>query len=114
VKTGPRRWADNGTKTIQGYSLNLNTADYTTRAILGSYGGEFEDSCLLSCCAIALKMEAPSASETSVNFYCTTWRNNTEDGHLYYIYIYIYIYIFSDQFHSDKCRSNAAPLVQQS
>jgi hypothetical protein len=28
-------------------------------------------------------MEAASASETSVNFYQTTRRNNPEDGHLY-------------------------------
>jgi hypothetical protein len=27
-------------------------------------------------------MEAASTSETSVNFYQTTWRNNTEDSHL--------------------------------
>jgi hypothetical protein len=27
-------------------------------------------------------MEAASTSETSVNFYQTTWRNNPEDSHL--------------------------------
>jgi hypothetical protein len=31
---------------------------------------------------IALMMEASSTSETSVNFYQTTRRNNTEDSHL--------------------------------
>jgi hypothetical protein len=31
---------------------------------------------------IALKMEAASTSETSVNFYQTTWRNNPEDSHI--------------------------------
>jgi hypothetical protein len=31
---------------------------------------------------IALMMEAVSTSETSVNFYHTTQRNNTEDSHL--------------------------------
>jgi hypothetical protein len=34
-------------------------------------------------CAIALMMEAASTSETSVNFYQTTRRNNPEDSHLY-------------------------------
>jgi hypothetical protein len=29
-----------------------------------------------------LMMEAASTSETSVNFYQTTWRNNPEDSHL--------------------------------
>jgi hypothetical protein len=33
--------------------------------------------------AIALMMEAASTSETSVNFYQTTWRNNPEDSHLH-------------------------------
>jgi hypothetical protein len=32
--------------------------------------------------AIALMMEAASTSETSVNFYQTTRRNNPEDSHL--------------------------------
>jgi hypothetical protein len=31
---------------------------------------------------IALKMEAASTSETSVNFYQTSRRNNPEDSHL--------------------------------
>jgi hypothetical protein len=31
---------------------------------------------------IALLMEAGSTSETSVNLYETTWRNNPEDKHL--------------------------------
>jgi hypothetical protein len=31
--------------------------------------------------AIALMMDAASTSETSVNFYQTTWRNNPEDSH---------------------------------
>jgi hypothetical protein len=31
---------------------------------------------------IALKMKAASTSETSVNFYQTTRRNNPEDSHL--------------------------------
>jgi hypothetical protein len=30
---------------------------------------------------IAMMMEAASASETSVNFYQTTWRYNSEDSH---------------------------------
>jgi hypothetical protein len=30
-------------------------------------------------------METASISETSVNFYQTTWRNNPEDSHLYTI-----------------------------
>jgi hypothetical protein len=33
--------------------------------------------------AIALMMEAASASETLVNFYQTTRRNNPEDNHLH-------------------------------
>jgi hypothetical protein len=32
--------------------------------------------------AITLMMEAASTSETLVNFYQTTWRNNPEDSHL--------------------------------
>jgi mannose-6-phosphate isomerase class I len=32
---------------------------------------------------IGLIMEAASASDTSVNFYQTTWRNNPEDSHLH-------------------------------
>jgi hypothetical protein len=31
----------------------------------------------------AMMMEAASTSETSVNFYQTTWRNNPEDSHLH-------------------------------
>jgi hypothetical protein len=31
---------------------------------------------------ISLMMGAASTSETSVNFYQTTWRNNPEDSHL--------------------------------
>jgi hypothetical protein len=31
---------------------------------------------------ITLMMEAASTSETSVNFYQITWRNNPEDSHL--------------------------------
>jgi hypothetical protein len=48
--------------------------------ISSSHGGEYEDGCLLGCCAMA--MEAGSTSETSVNFYLTTQRNNPEDSHL--------------------------------
>jgi hypothetical protein len=36
-----------------------------------------------ACCLIALKMVPESCSETSVNFYKTTWRNITEDSHLH-------------------------------
>jgi hypothetical protein len=32
---------------------------------------------------IALMMEAASTSETSINFYQTTWRNISEDSHLH-------------------------------
>jgi hypothetical protein len=49
------------------------------REISGSYGGEYEDECLLECCV--LMMEAASTSETSVNFYQTTQRNIPEDSH---------------------------------
>jgi hypothetical protein len=74
--------------------------------ISGSHGSEYEDDCLLGCCAvksgrslptfqrclvplssgrswwiIALMMEAASTSETSVNFRQTTWHNNLEDSH---------------------------------
>jgi hypothetical protein len=34
-------------------------------------------------CCIALMMEAKSTSETSVNFYQITRRNNPEDSHLH-------------------------------
>jgi hypothetical protein len=67
--------------------------------ISGSRGGKYEGDCLLGCCTsrhlltfqmcllppsslITLMMEAASTSETSVNFYLTTWRNNPEDSHL--------------------------------
>jgi hypothetical protein len=33
--------------------------------------------------AIALMMVAASTSETSINFYQTTWHNNPEDSHLH-------------------------------
>jgi hypothetical protein len=32
---------------------------------------------------ITLTMEAASTSEMNVNFFQTTWRNNTEDSHLH-------------------------------
>jgi hypothetical protein len=35
-----------------------------------------------ACCLIALMMEAASTSETSVNLYQTTRRNNPEERHL--------------------------------
>jgi hypothetical protein len=69
--------------------------------ISGSHGGEYEDGCLLGCCAassvtevsevfaasiiraiIALMVEAASTSEMSVNFYQTAGRKNPEDNHL--------------------------------
>jgi hypothetical protein len=53
---------------------------------LGSHGGEYEDGCLLGCkpCGllIALMMEAAGTSKTSINFYQTTRRNNSENSHL--------------------------------
>jgi hypothetical protein len=36
---------------------------------------------VLAASIIALMMEAASTSETSVNFYQTTWRNSSEDSH---------------------------------
>jgi hypothetical protein len=47
-----------------------------------------EDDCLLGCCAargllLSLMMEAANTSETSVNFYQTTRRNNPEDSHFH-------------------------------
>jgi hypothetical protein len=33
-------------------------------------------------CSHSFFMAAANASETSVNFYQTSWRNNTEDSHL--------------------------------
>jgi hypothetical protein len=38
---------------------------------------------MLAASNIALMMEAASTSETSVNFYQTTRRNNPEDSHLH-------------------------------
>jgi hypothetical protein len=35
------------------------------------------------CRAIGLMKEAANTSETSVNFYQTTWRNKPEDSHLH-------------------------------
>jgi hypothetical protein len=44
-----------------------------------SHDGEYEDGCLLGCCAvIAQMMEAASTSETSANFYHNTQRNNPD------------------------------------
>jgi hypothetical protein len=37
---------------------------------------------------IALVTEAASISETSVNFYQTTWRNNPEDSHLHKLSVF--------------------------
>jgi hypothetical protein len=58
--------------------------DFVLGDISGSHGGEYEDDCLLGCCAamIALMMEAASTSETSVNFYQTIRCNIPEDSHL--------------------------------
>jgi hypothetical protein len=54
--------------------------------VLGIYTA-VEDGCLLLAAsiikAIALLMEAARTSETSVNFYHTTRRNNPEDSHLH-------------------------------
>jgi uncharacterized protein YkwD len=71
--------------------------------ISGSHGGEYEDNCLLGCCAVvcqkltdvsevlaasmikamlALMMEAASTSKTSVNVYQNTRRGIPEDNHL--------------------------------
>jgi hypothetical protein len=50
--------------------------------ILGSHGGEYEDDAASIIMVIALMMEEASTSETSVNFYQTTRRNNPEDSHL--------------------------------
>jgi hypothetical protein len=70
--------------------------------ISGSHGGEYEDGCLLGCCAvyrsyrgacslhhqaITLMMEAANTSEASVNFYQTTRGNNPEDSHLLLVII---------------------------
>jgi hypothetical protein len=38
---------------------------------------------VLAAAKIRAMMEAANTSETSVNFYQTTWRNNPEDNHLY-------------------------------
>jgi hypothetical protein len=60
--------------------------DYKSGTVSGSRGSEYDDDCLLGCCAvssgrilptfqraiIALIMEAVRTSETSVNFYETT------------------------------------------
>jgi hypothetical protein len=56
--------------------------------ISGSHGGEYEDVfwVVAPCRAIALMMEAASTSETSVNVYQTTRRNNPEDSHLYHFH----------------------------
>jgi hypothetical protein len=48
--------------------------------ISGTHGNEYEDGRLP---AIALMMEAVSASETSVSFYRATGRNIPEDSQLY-------------------------------
>jgi hypothetical protein len=71
----------------QVYSLSFPQT--VTATLLGdisdSHSGEYEDGCLLSndSWVIALMMEAASTSETSVNFYQTTRRNNSEDSHLH-------------------------------
>jgi hypothetical protein len=51
--------------------------------ISGSNGGDYDDGCLLGCCAVlsGLIMEAASTSETSVNVYHNTRRNNPEYSH---------------------------------
>jgi hypothetical protein len=42
----------------------------------------YRRSCAARCLLIALMMEAVGTSETSVNFYQITRRNNPEDSHL--------------------------------
>jgi hypothetical protein len=44
--------------------------------ISGSHGGEYEDDCLLG----VLLMEAVNTSETSVNFYESSWRSVPENS----------------------------------
>jgi hypothetical protein len=44
---------------------------------------KFTDISVVNRAIIALKMEAASTSETSVNFHLTTRRNITEDSHLH-------------------------------
>jgi hypothetical protein len=57
----------------------------------------------MGCCAvtIALMMEAASTSETSVNFYQTTQRNNPEDSHPYKDLFAKYS--LNTQYSFDKC-----------
>jgi hypothetical protein len=43
---------------------------------------KFTDASEVLAVSIALMMEAAGTSETSVNFYQTTWRYNPEDSHL--------------------------------
>jgi hypothetical protein len=51
------------------------------RHISGSHGGEYGDGCFLGCRAV-LSGTILQTSETSVNVYQTTQRNNPEDSHL--------------------------------
>jgi hypothetical protein len=44
---------------------------------------KFTDVSEILVASIAQMMEAASTSETSVNFYQNTWRNNAEDSHLH-------------------------------
>jgi hypothetical protein len=50
----------------------------------GSHGSEYEDDCLLGCCA--LMMEAVSTSEMSGNFYQTATFQKTVIFNIYTVY----------------------------
>jgi hypothetical protein len=63
------------------------------------------------CCVTRAIMEAARTSETSVNFYQATWRNNPEDCHLHGTVLFSYkiltclfdIYLESISWFSQRC-----------
>jgi hypothetical protein len=60
---------------------NYTLTSFEAKTSLNSTRMTHEDNCLLGCCD--LTMEEVSTSETSDNFCETTWRNISEDSHLY-------------------------------
>jgi hypothetical protein len=57
---------------------------YITNEIPSSQGGEYKD----GDGSIALIMEAPSSSETSLNFYEFKWSNKQKDSYFYKLQVF--------------------------
>jgi hypothetical protein len=78
--------------------VNIKFVNRNIGKISGCRGSEYDDDCLLGCCAIIrlMMMEAASTSEMLVNFCQTTWCNILEESSSTEIYIHKIVTINSD------------------